>query len=208
MFDHIPKKSHTSTASKLATSAPPINIYLSPLRNITCQHINVTGSPSRKNIIHKSDTTPTKGKLIHYPLVANVLCELHEVMPLLNYLQYEDTFTKNGVVYTNAVLDLDIFSFVDIIGMPRATIHPFIDHVNVVVRKARKGKGKAVSLKEEDEEVTVISDEPDIKSYYFRYLVSLVLQYSTLVHVFLQGSILISIHCVQTILLPFQLSLR
>lgn len=79
-------------------------------------------------------------------------------MPLLNYPQYIDAFTKNGVIYTNAVLDLDISFFVDIIGMPRAAICPFTDHVNVVVRKARKGKGKAVSIKEEDEEVIVISD--------------------------------------------------
>lgn len=158
MFDHILKKLHMSTPSKPATSAPPINIYLSPLGNITRQHINITGSPSRKNIIHKSDTTPTKGKLIHYPLVANVLRELHEVMPLLNYPQYIDAFTKNGVIYTNTVLDLDISFFVDIIGMPRTAIRPFVDRVNVVVRKARKGKGKAVSIKEEDEEVIVISD--------------------------------------------------
>ena len=96
--------------------------------------------------------------LVHYPLVANVLRELHEVMPLPNYLQYVDAFTKKGLSIPTLSWTWTFPFFVDIIGIPHTAICPFIDCANVVVRKAGKGKGKAVSIKEEDEEVILISD--------------------------------------------------
>jgi hypothetical protein len=63
---------------------------------------------------------------------------------LLNILQYESILLKHGVAYANAVLDLDIDFFVDIIHMPHGTVTTFCNHVAKLVRRAKKGKGKAV----------------------------------------------------------------
>jgi len=50
MFDHIPKRARTGTSSKGTVNPPPINIYLSPLGDISQQHINRahSRSPPRK----------------------------------------------------------------------------------------------------------------------------------------------------------------
>lgn len=155
MFDHIPKKIRTVTPTKMAT--PPINIYVSPLGDVTRQYINNTSSQRRSAPACDPDTEEA---LVHYPVVADVLYDLDQIMPLLDYPQYVDAFSKNGVIYTNTVLGLDTSFFVDIIGMPRPIIQAFLDRVALFVRRAEKGKGRAISVvkKEDNDDVIVLSD--------------------------------------------------
>jgi len=51
-------------------------------------------------------------------------------------------------------------SFVDIIGMPRPAVQPFLDHIALVVRHAKKGKGRATPLikQESDGDIIFLSD--------------------------------------------------
>jgi len=86
--------------------------------------------------------------LITYPAITEVLREIHAAFPLLNMPQYESILLEHGIMYANAVLDLDVSFFTDIIHMPRGAVMTFRRHASRLVRHAKKGKGKAVEVED------------------------------------------------------------
>ena len=131
------------------TSGSSVNIYVSPLGDVTRHHDNLFGSSTSSTAIYSADTISVRRAFVEdmppvkYPSSAEVLRDLHQFFPLLDYPSYGAEFIKNGIIYANTVLSLDTSYFVDIVGMPRPIVQDFIDHATRLVIRAEKGKGSA-----------------------------------------------------------------
>jgi hypothetical protein len=73
-------------------------------------------------------------------------------MPLLDYQQYEAVLVAKGIVYVNSVGTVDRAFFTEVIGMPEGAVGHFVIRAASLTRRAQKGKGKAVSVKQEGKE--------------------------------------------------------
>jgi hypothetical protein len=60
--------------------------------------------------------------------------------------QYESALLEHGVMYANAVVDLDVDFFIDIICIPHGAVKTFRSHAARLIHHAKKGKGKAVAV--------------------------------------------------------------
>jgi len=93
--------------------------------------------------------------LVVFPLVSEVLQELHNVMPLLNYPQYEATLTAKGIVYVNNVIGIAHKFFINAISMPEGAVGDFLKHSANTVCHPEKVK-KITDI------VTIIKEDFDI----------------------------------------------
>ena len=167
-FDHVAKRCRRSTKqSPSAATTPAIHVHLpgyegsapspSPLANHSSHHANTQprAKTSKRRIIDlttSDDDTP----LVVFPLISQILQELHNVMPLLDYPQYEAALTAKGIVYVNNVIGIAREFFINTIGMPEGAVGDFLKHSLTTVRHAEKVKKitDMVAIKKEEVEVT------------------------------------------------------
>jgi len=129
------------------TSGSSVNIYVSPLGDVTRHHNNIFGHSTSSTATSSADTISVRRAFVEdmppikYPTSAEVLHNLHKFFPLVDYPSYGAEFIKSGVIYANMVLSLHISYFVDVVGMPRPIVQDFIDHATRLVIRAEKGKG-------------------------------------------------------------------
>ena len=150
-FDHVPKKHRNATSESASLSTVPVPVHVHVTNDILSDHrgqcrLNDVGSVADPG--HSISDSEDEHDLITYPAITEVLYEIHAIFPLLNMPQYESILLEHGVVYANAVLDLDINFFTDIIHMPRGVVMTFRRHATRLVRHAKKGKGKAIEVKD------------------------------------------------------------
>jgi hypothetical protein len=143
-FDHVPKKRRNAAA--VSSNMAPVHVHIRndiPLSDQGGQR-RYNANNSVADLGHGISDSGDECDLITYPTISEVLQEIHAAFPLLNILQYEGVLLEHGVAYANAVLDLDLNFFIDIIHMPHGTVTTFRTHAAKLVRRAKKGKGKAV----------------------------------------------------------------
>jgi hypothetical protein len=136
--------SRRSAATSSKTALPgPVHVHIRndiPLGD----QCRLNANHSAADPGHEISDSGDECDLITYPAISEVLQEIHAAFPLLDILQYEGILLEHGVAYANVVLDLDVGFFVDIIRMPRGTVTTFRSRAAKLVRRAKKGKGKAV----------------------------------------------------------------
>jgi len=172
-FDHVTKRCQQSTKqSPSAPTTPAIHVHLpgyegavpapSPLANHSSHHANTRpwAKTSKRRIIDltgSDDDTP----LVVFPPVSQVLQELHNIMPLLNYPQYEAALTAKGIVYVNNVVGIAHEFFVNTIGMPEGAVGDFLKHSVTTVHRAEKVKKimDIVTIKKEEFGVVLTEDK-------------------------------------------------
>ena len=87
--------------------------------------INLASHHGNQNVIELTDSDHDDAPLLSYPPISQVLQDLHAVMPLLNYPQYEAALVSSGIIYVNSVAHIDRSFFVDIIHMPEGAVGDF-----------------------------------------------------------------------------------
>ena len=170
-FDHVAKRRRRSTKqSPSAATTPAIHVHLpgyegsapspSPLADHLSRHANTQpqAKTSKCRIIDlttSDDDTP----LVVFPLISQILQELHNVMPLLDYPPYEAALTAKGIVYVNNVIGIAQKFFINTIGMPEGAVGDFLKHSLTTVRCAEKVKKIMDMVAIKKEEVEVMKEE-------------------------------------------------
>ena len=167
-FNHVAKRRRRSTKqSPSAATTPAIHVHLpgyegsapspSPLADHSSRHANTQpwAKTSKRRIIDlttSDDDTP----LVVFPLISQILQELHNVMPLLDYPQYEAALTAKGIMYVNNVIAIAQEFFINTISMPEGAVGDFLKHSLATVCRAEKVKKitDMVAIKKEEVEVT------------------------------------------------------
>jgi hypothetical protein len=160
LYDHVSKR-HCHQQNPSST-APPIHVHLpglpfhecdTPLSDRAGQRCtNAKPLTSSSSVVDLTLSSDDKTPLISYPLITDILHDLHEVMPLLNYPQYESALVANGVVYVNSISNISQEFFADVIGMPQGAVGEFLNQAQRLMQHTRKGKGKANVVKVEEKE--------------------------------------------------------
>ncbi|KAJ7916716.1 hypothetical protein B0H13DRAFT_2323008 [Mycena leptocephala] len=75
--------------------------------------------------------------------IRQVLADLHEKMPELEIIQYEDVMRSKKIVYAQTVMDFDRKYYVDTIGMADGVVGPFLRHAKKLVRTEKKTRKRA-----------------------------------------------------------------
>ncbi|KAJ7939021.1 hypothetical protein B0H13DRAFT_1851190 [Mycena leptocephala] len=75
--------------------------------------------------------------------IRQILTELHEKMPDLDILQYEDALRAKKIVYAQTVADFDRDYFINSIGMADGVVGPFMRHAKRSLKKDKKDKKRA-----------------------------------------------------------------
>ncbi|KAJ6592746.1 hypothetical protein B0H19DRAFT_920953, partial [Mycena capillaripes] len=75
--------------------------------------------------------------------IRQVLADLHEKMPDLEIIQYEDVLRSKKIVYAQTVVDFDREYYVNTIGMADGVVGPFLRHARKLVQKERKIRKRA-----------------------------------------------------------------
>lgn len=81
--------------------------------------------------------------MIRYPTVSDLLANLHEQYPILDYPQYEDVLRGQGIAYVKNVVRFDSGFFEEQCGLPPGVIPDLLDRAAVMVRRAQNGDGRA-----------------------------------------------------------------
>ena len=167
-FDYVAKRCRRSTKqSPSAATTPAIHVHLpgyegsapspSPLADHSSHHANTQpwAKTSKHRIINLT-TGDDDTLLVVFPLFSQILQELHNVMLLLDYPQYEAALTTNGIVYVNNVIGIAWEFFINTIGMVEGAVGDFLKHSLTTVHHAEKVKKimDMVAIKKEEVEVT------------------------------------------------------
>ncbi|KAJ7940039.1 hypothetical protein B0H13DRAFT_1850239 [Mycena leptocephala] len=75
--------------------------------------------------------------------IRQVLADLHEKMPELEIIQYEDVLRSKKIVYAQTVMDFERKYYVDTIGMADGVVGPFLRHAKKLVRTEKKTRKRA-----------------------------------------------------------------
>jgi hypothetical protein len=153
-FDHVPKKQRQSTSFRSATtSASPVQVQGFNDVLLGDQggqgHLNLAISePDLANLVlfNTGDT------LITYPPASQVLREMQAAFPLLNMPQWEENLSCHGVMYADAIVELPSDFFHNVVGMPLGAIGAFRRSAAGLVRRAQKGKAKAIVVEEDGDD--------------------------------------------------------
>lgn len=157
-FDQRPTKKPRNSAPQQApieihnhigttTTAPP-----APLSDCGGQRtINMASrmSPTTRELDNSDNNTDF---LVVYPSVSMALRELDAVMPDAGFRNYEAGFREHGMYYVDAVQRESNEWLRDTLGMEYGVTGAFREHIERLVKRARKGKGRAVSAKYENDE--------------------------------------------------------
>ncbi|KAI6117924.1 hypothetical protein F5141DRAFT_1061639 [Pisolithus sp. B1] len=81
--------------------------------------------------------------LIKYPAIELLLCDLDEVMPAVNFLQYQTAFIGHGIFYVDSIKDLSPEFLEGEIGLPQSVVKWFKKYAGWFMRCAEKQKGRA-----------------------------------------------------------------
>ncbi|KAF7966490.1 hypothetical protein HWV62_38128 [Athelia sp. TMB] len=90
--------------------------------------------------------------IVDYPSIALALHELDGIMPEANMLGYVDLFRGHGMYQVDSVVGESDEWLRENIGMEHGVISAFRSHIERLVRRARKGKGRAKKVKYETDE--------------------------------------------------------
>jgi hypothetical protein len=163
-FDHVAKRRRRSGESSQCAAPPAIHVHLpgydtgpkpaTPLTDYGGQrHANASATAAHvaaaASVIDLSNLASSEDEdapLVTFPSISTVLRELHTVMPLLDYPQYESSLLTKGIFYVNNAALISRDFFVDIVGMPEGAVGDFLSHCKTLMRRAMKGKGKANHL--------------------------------------------------------------
>ncbi|KAF7968893.1 hypothetical protein HWV62_28930 [Athelia sp. TMB] len=154
-FDRPPAKKPRLSASQQA----PIEIH---------NHISAATAPpallSDRGGEHTVNTTPPASSfpgqlddddddfLVVYPSVTLALRELDAVMPDAGFRHYEAGFREHGIYYVDAAQRESDAWLKATLGMEHGIIGAFREHIRRLVKRARKGKNRAISVKVENDE--------------------------------------------------------
>ncbi|KAJ6523070.1 hypothetical protein DFH09DRAFT_1096840 [Mycena vulgaris] len=75
-------------------------------------------------------------------MIADVLRELNNMFPALNYLQYSDVLAAQGIIYASSAMNFDKAYYKENVGMADGAIGQFIKQVGKMVKAAKKHGGK------------------------------------------------------------------
>lgn len=105
-------------------------------------------------------TTPPHGDdndsfVIVYPLISLALRELDDVMPEARFREYKARFRNYGMYYIDAAYCKTANWLEHTLGMEHGVVGTFWNHIQRLVKRAKKGKGWAV-VKRKNNENTVI----------------------------------------------------
>lgn len=110
--------------------------------------INRASPPARR----LNDSDSDNDFLVVYPSVSMALRELDAVMPDAGFRNYEAGFREHGMYYVDAVQRESDEWLRDTLGMEYGVIGAFREHIGRLVKRVRKGKGRAISVKYENDE--------------------------------------------------------
>ena len=169
-FDHVAKKRRRPNDT--ATTPPSIHVHIPdaailqahtlrmPLANRTARRLDKP-QISKTPFIDLTADSDNDSPLISFPPISQALADLHVVMPLHNYPQYEPALISKGILYMNNTSSLAHSFFVDIVGLPDGAVGAFLEHCATLTRRACKGKAKSSQAVVKKEEVNVEIKEED-----------------------------------------------
>jgi hypothetical protein len=74
--------------------------------------------------------------------ISDVLRELHEKFPDLDYMQYAEALRAKGIVYASSALEFGKTYYKENVGMADGAIGGFIKRAEKMVKAAKKRNGK------------------------------------------------------------------
>lgn len=169
-FNHVAKK-HCHPNDTAATP-PSIHVHIpdtavlqahtlrTPLANRTTHRLNKPKT-LKTPFINLTADSDNDCPLISFPLISQALADLHVVMPLHNYPQYETALILKGILYVNNTSSLAHSFFVDVVGLPDGAVNAFLEHCETLMHHACKGKAKSSQAVVKKEEVDIEIKEED-----------------------------------------------
>lgn len=169
-FDHVAKKRRRPNDT--AATPPSIHVHIpdtavlqaqtlcTPLANRTARRLNKPKTLKTPFIDLTADSDNDR-PLISFPPISQALADLHVVMPLHNYPQYEMALISKGILYVNNTSSLAHSFFVDVVGLPDGAVGAFLEHCETLMRRACKGKAKSGQAVVKKEEVDIEIKEED-----------------------------------------------
>ncbi|KAF8994290.1 hypothetical protein BDQ17DRAFT_1431139 [Cyathus striatus] len=146
-FDHLPRK-RQRVSSSISSNTSQIHIHLGD--SILMAQRGQTRSNQPIDLTGNSDSEEDNTTV--FPLISDVLHNLHEDFPEHNFPQYEASLLRHGFKYVDDDIEHIHYRYlIDIIKMEAHAVNIFLSQAYILIRCAKKGKGKAIS-KEEDKE--------------------------------------------------------
>ncbi|KAF8997056.1 hypothetical protein BDQ17DRAFT_1429264 [Cyathus striatus] len=128
-FDHLPRK-RQQVSSSISSNTSQIHIHLGDSilmaqrgQTRSNQPIDLTG-----NSDSKEDNTTV------FPLISDVLCDLHEDFPEHNFLQYEASLLRHGFKYVDDdIKHIHYRYLIDIIKMEAHAVNIFLSQAYILI---------------------------------------------------------------------------
>ncbi|KAJ7077933.1 hypothetical protein C8R44DRAFT_910695 [Mycena epipterygia] len=128
---------------------PPIHVHVGGSAERTLRDVDTNIPTSRKHAREESSDDESDDD-IDALKIEDVLQELHQRYPALNYLQYAEALKAKGIIYANSALDFDNLYYKDNVGMADGAIGNFVKRARKMVKDAKKRNGKKRAKTSED----------------------------------------------------------
>lgn len=156
-FDRLPTKKPRTSKTDPSTQGSSTTIHnhlpgaAAPVltddggQQLANTHANIITKPSQHED-SDDDFVPA------YATIQQALQELHAVMPNSNFPQYRAALITLGAHYVDGAAVLTAANLRNDVGMPTGVIDAFQCHVRRLVKRAKKGKGCVLVVKDEGDE--------------------------------------------------------